>query len=70
MTLPADVARCVGVGSDAEGWREGCDDCLRRTTPPIDHPRVSHMTPPEIIVFDCAYYIGPRDDKTGDLFGV
>lgn len=39
MTLPADVARCPGVG-DEEGWREGCCDCLRRTAPPIDHPHV------------------------------
>ena len=29
-TLPNDVARCAGVGSDEEGWREGCDDVARR----------------------------------------
>ena len=56
-TLPADEARCPGVGSDSEGWREGCDHCLRRTTPPIDHPRVAHMTPPPIIVFMCEFLI-------------
>ena len=25
--------RCHGSGSDEEGWREGCEDCLRRTSP-------------------------------------
>ena len=29
--LPDDVARCAGVGNDAEGWREGCGRCLRRS---------------------------------------
>ena len=31
--LANDVARCDGVGSDDpdEGWREGCESCLRRT---------------------------------------
>ncbi len=27
MTIPNDVARCAGSGSDADGWREGCEDC-------------------------------------------
>lgn len=27
--LANDVERCAGVGGDAGGWREGCDDCLR-----------------------------------------
>jgi hypothetical protein len=31
MTLPADIARCPGVGSDSEGWREGCESCARRS---------------------------------------
>lgn len=31
-TLPADVARCHGVNVDGQ-WREGCEDCLRRTSP-------------------------------------
>ena len=51
--LPADVARCPGVGSDAEGWREGCDDCLRRTTGPA--PYQSWLVPPPIIAFECAF---------------
>lgn len=55
--LPADVARYSGVGSDAEGWREGCDVCLRRTAPPSDHPRVARMQPPPIIVFECEYLL-------------
>ena len=63
MTLPADVSRCAGVGSDAEGWREGCEDCLRRTSPPIDHPWVSHISPPEIIVFFCPYYIEQEKEQ-------
>lgn len=29
-TLHADVARCPGYQADGE-WREGCEDCLRRT---------------------------------------
>ena len=48
-TLPADVARCTGVGSDVEGWREGCDDCLRRLAPSVDPERVLRMTPPAIV---------------------
>lgn len=60
MSLPADVARCKGFGSEENGewyWREGCQDCYRRTCPPIDHPQVAHMTPPPIIVFECEYRI-------------
>ena len=60
MTLPNDVARCPGVGSDAEGWREGCEDCLRRTTPPNpDDMTAVWMSPPPIIAFWCAYRIDP-----------
>jgi hypothetical protein len=68
MTLPADVARCPGVNLEGE-WREGCSDCLRRTAPPTDHPRVSHMAPPPIIAFWCEFHIPERDDRTGELFG-
>ena len=32
MSLPYDTARCAGVQYDGE-WREGCEDCLRRTSP-------------------------------------
>ena len=52
-TLPADVARCAGVGSDAEGWRDGCDDCLRRLAPPVDPERVLRILPPVMVVFWC-----------------
>lgn len=58
--LPTYVRRCPGVGSDVEGWRDGCEDCQRRTTPPIDHPRVAHMTPPPVIAFECPSYIPPE----------
>ena len=51
--LPDDVARCAGVGSDAGGWREGCDLCLRRIA---TGGRV-HMEPPPIIAFWCEYQI-------------
>ena len=58
MTLPNDIARCAGVGSDEEGWREGCEDCLRR----LDKgDAVVHMTPPPIIAFWCEYHIGEED---------
>jgi hypothetical protein len=57
-TLPADVHRCIGVGFEEDGvmeWREGCEDCLRRTSPPVDIERVRRITPPAIIVFECEY---------------
>lgn len=66
MTLPADTARCPGVGSDAEGWRDGCESCLRRTAPPND---VEPMSPPPIIAFWCPHHIPERDPNTSDLFG-
>ena len=55
MTILPDFARCAGDGSDNEGWREGCEDCLRRTTPGGDQ----HIKPPPIIVFECEYRIEP-----------
>lgn len=62
-TLPNDVARCAGVGSEEEGWREGCEDCARRTSPAFgDH--VAHMTPPGVIVFCCPNRIAPPSDTT------
>lgn len=57
-TLPNDIERCPGVGSDAEGWRDGCDDCLRRTAPRPDTVWV--MEPPAIIVFECESRIEPE----------
>ena len=68
-SLPADIARCAGVGSDAEGWREGCEDCLRRTCAPTDHPWVAYMDPPKVIEFFCPYHMQPeRCHNTGDMF--
>ena len=55
MTLPNDVARCAGVGDDEEGWREGCEDCARRTESTSDV--YAWMMPPAIIVFMCEFRI-------------
>ena len=55
--LHADTARCPGVY--AEGWREGCEDCQRRT--PARGDRVVMMEPPPIIVDECDYRIPPED---------
>lgn len=56
--LPNDVARCPGYQADGE-WREGCEDCLRRTAPPGNPDRVLMMRPPGIIAFECEYRIAP-----------
>ena len=53
MTLPYDVSRCRGVNIDGD-WREGCSDCLRRTSPG-NPERQSYITPPVIIVFECEH---------------
>lgn len=55
-TLPADVALCPGYQADGE-WREGCEDCLRRTAAPIEHSVVPNMTPPRIVVFECEFRV-------------
>ena len=55
MSLPRDIARCPGVGDDFDGWREGCEDCQRRTDPGGDY--TPHMAPPPIIVFECEHRI-------------
>ena len=58
MTLPNNIARCAGVGNDDEGWREGCEDCLRRTNIPSDQWRMFiWIEPPAIITFECEYRI-------------
>ena len=63
MSLPYDIARCQGVGFEAEGtdgwyWREGCADCRRREP---GHPEFqSYMDPPKVIAFECAYRIEPE----------
>lgn len=57
MILANDIARCAGVY--AEGWREGCWDCQRRTDPGEgDH--IVHMAPPKLIVFECEFRIEPE----------
>ena len=65
MTLPNDVARCAGVGfeeDDSWEWREGCEDCLRRTAAWGGLPGGGvHMEPPPIIAFECEYRISPQD---------
>ena len=56
--LPNDVARCNGYGSDTEGWREGCETCLRRTAPRKGiGPTIA---PPPIIAFECEFLIEPE----------
>jgi len=55
--LPADVHKCSGLGSDAEGWREGCEDCLRRLAPPAQRDRVWWMSPPAVVAFWCESHI-------------
>ena len=57
--LADDVARCDGVSFIENGetyWREGCEDCLRRTAPRPDV--VSMIAPPALVVFECEYRIG------------
>ncbi len=58
--LLTEQARCQGVGyqeDDGWEWREGCEDCLRRTSPGGS----VHMEPPPIIVFECEYRIAPGE---------
>lgn len=57
-TLPNDIARCGGFGSDEEGWREGCGTCLRRTAPRPEI--VVRIEPPAIVAFECEYLIEPE----------
>lgn len=59
-TLPNDYERCNGVSFEEDGktyWREGCEDCLRRTAPRPEHYSLSE--PPLIIVFECENRIEP-----------
>jgi hypothetical protein len=62
--LPDDYARCRGDGDDSD-WREGCEDCLRRTTPCEADRLYTWVTPPPIIVFWCELRIPPeaRDER-------
>ena len=52
--LPNDVARCDGSYSVEDGvkyWREGCETCLRRTSPRPREPVM--ISPPPIVAFEC-----------------
>ncbi len=60
-SLPNDIARCNGVSHAEDGvlyWREGCEDCLRRTAPRAE--RVVMMMPPPIIAFECEWRMSPN----------
>jgi hypothetical protein len=59
--LAKDVARCDGCGDDEEGWREGCETCLRRTA--IREHDSLMMLPPPIIAFECEFLIEPKEGK-------
>lgn len=54
--LPNDIARCAGIGSEEEGWREGCDICLRRLSPG-DESHQNYLEPPWIVAFECEYLL-------------
>ncbi len=59
MSLPYDISRCYGYKTEGE-WREGCEDCQRRTAP--GHPYwQSYINPPSIIVFECERRIPPNE---------
>lgn len=65
MTIPYDVSRCRGEQIDGE-WREGCEDCLRRTSP--GHPeRQSYMMPPAIVAFECEFRLEPDTVQANKL---
>ena len=56
--LPNDVARCPGRQAEGE-WREGCEDCLRRTAPPSEGPWDVFMPAPPMTADGCEYRIAP-----------
>ena len=58
MSLPYDTARCAGVQYDGD-WREGCEDCLRRTS--AGGPMSPSIDAPALVVFECEYRIGPSE---------
>jgi len=54
-----EVLGCPGDGSSEDGqwhWREGCEDCQRRTRP---DPADGVVEPPPIIAFECELRIEP-----------
>ena len=63
--LPDDVARCAGVSDEIDGviyWREGCEECLRRTAQ-SNGGRVVNMEPPTLITFFCEFIIDNGNAK-------
>jgi hypothetical protein len=65
-TLPANADRCAGmwvVDSLGGEWREGCEDCLRRTTPPPESG-ATWMEPPLIVAFWCEGLIQPEGKQS------
>lgn len=60
MNHHSEIARCPGVGNDSEGWREGCEKCLRRGE--LDGGGGMEIEPPPIIVFECEFLI---EDENG-----
>jgi hypothetical protein len=59
--LANDIARCDGFrtveADDKSYWREGCENCFRRTAPRPE--RVVMITPPPVIAFECEHLIEP-----------
>ena len=54
--LPNDVTRCSGVQT-GEGWRNGCDRCLRRIAGPASEMTL-YMEPPALdSLGECRYLI-------------
>jgi hypothetical protein len=54
-----EVLGCPGDGYREDGrwdWREGCEDCQRRTRP---DPADGVVEPPPIIAFECELRIAP-----------
>jgi hypothetical protein len=54
-----EVLGCPGDGDLEDGrwvWREGCEDCTRRTRP---DPADGVIEPPPIIAFECELRIEP-----------
>jgi len=64
MSIPYDTARCAGVQYDGI-WREGCDDCLRRTSPGRDQWQT--YIAPHNGEGPCPSRIGPRDVPETDF---
>jgi len=54
-----DIERCDGVGSDEDGWRVGCETCLRRTAPRPEE--FWHMPPPADIDTKCPSLMEPKN---------